>query len=256
MIIDKKHKSFVKLISLLFITLLLIFIFFYPKFDFNKKENLEFLGNLSKEETKTLILNNLEEGDIVLGKPTSFNYYHTYYMEKNKERGTSNIFFFIFYYNLFNNLFIRSMGEDGYWHAYIYVGNNTFNSLFLLGVEEDKINDILLEGNYLKILRVNTTRENKLNAIKNAESHLRQQDIYYSLKNGLIIVFAKSTGLNHIFSLDKQKLVCSSYIALLYKDISFNLKKDYTYITPVDIEDSNIVKTILITKKEGVYYAK
>ncbi|MBU2634277.1 MAG: hypothetical protein KJ674_03455 [Nanoarchaeota archaeon] len=250
--IGKEPTNFMKLLFLLFITLLLTFIFFYPKFEFEEEE-LTFLGPLSTEETKNLILDNLEEGDIILNRPQSFS---SYYMQNKQQKLFKNIFFFFSYYNLFDKIFIRSMGEEGYWHIYIYKGNNTIHSLSLLGVEEGKIDNDFVENNYLKILKVNTTKENKIKAIERSNYYFESQEIYYSLKNGLIIVFAKSTGANYIFHLDKQKLVCSSYIALLYKDISFNLKKDYTYITPTDIENSDVVDTIIITKKEGVYYER
>jgi len=253
MLVDKNHKDFVKLMSVFFISLFLTFIFFYPKFEFEKKEDLKFLGKLSTEETKILILETLEEGDIILNKPTSFS---ASYMLNKEEEVISNPFFFFLYYNLFDKIFIRSMGEDGYWHVNIYKGNNTLNSLFLLGVKEDKINNLFIENNYLKILRINTTGENKIKAIERANYYLKNKELYYSLKNGLIIVFAKSIGLNHVFFLEKEKLVCSSYIALLYEGITFNEKKDYTYITPVDIENSKLTKTVVVTKKEGVYYEK
>ncbi|MFH1209936.1 MAG: hypothetical protein V1663_04060 [archaeon] len=254
MIIEKEDRNFLILISIFILTLLLTFIFFYPKFDI-EKEDIVYKGNLSIQDTKDLILNNIQEGDIVLNKPKSFSSYYNY-IETREDLLLKNQIFFFFYYNLFDNILIKSMGNEGYWHTNLYIGNGTLNSLFILGIEQDNIDESFIKGNYIKILRVNTPKEIKSKAIKSADQHLRSQDIYYSLKNGLIIVFARSINLNYIFDIEDKQLVCSSYTALLYKDISFNQKKHYTYITPADIEDSNIVKIILVTKDDGVYYGR
>jgi hypothetical protein len=240
MIIEKEDRNFLILISIFVLTLLLTFIFFYPKFEPNK-ENIVYKGNFSIQDTKDLVLNSVQEGDIILNKPKSFLSYYSY-LEKNDNSLLKNQIFFFFYYNLFDNILIKSMGNDGYWHTNVYVGNGTLNSLYLLGIEEKDIDKAFINGNYIKILRVNTSEEVKLRAIKSANQHLKSQDLYYSLKNGLIIAFTRSIGLDYIFDLENNKLVCSSYTALLYKDISFNQKKHYTYITPADIEDSSIVK--------------
>jgi len=254
MIIEKEDRNFLILISIFVLTLFLTFIFFYPKFDIEKENNLEFTSNISIDEEKNIILKNIKEGDLILSKPSSLPPYYSYLGNKNKDK-FNNIFFFFFYYNLFDKILIRSMGEHGYWHVSIYTGNSTLNSLSIVGVEQEKLNELFMQGHYLKILRISTKDEIKLKAIQNANNHLKRQDIYYSLKNGLFVVFAYSLNLNYISRLDENRLVCSSYIALLYRDISFNPKKHYDYITPNDIEDSDLVRVILITEKEGLYYA-
>ncbi|MBL7147509.1 MAG: hypothetical protein ISS82_01655 [Nanoarchaeota archaeon] len=250
---NKKISHFIVLISFLILILLLDFIFFYPKFgETPEYENLRYVGYKNITETETLFFNNLKPGDIVAYRPVSFLESYSYILEK-EESGLKNIFVFFFYYNLFDKVLANSMGEDGYWHVYIYMGNKTLNSLDFSGSSTEIMDHNFFKTKYLKILRVNTKQEYKKEAIKQAEIHKNIQDISYSLKNGLIVVFARSTGIIPSFRIEEDKLVCSSYIALLYKDITFNPYKNFNYISPADIEDSKLTETILLKNERGIY---
>jgi len=249
---NKKSSWFIILISLFLLVLFLDFIFFYPKFGESiDEENLRYLGYKSINETKKILIGALKPGDIVAEKPSSFIGSYQYALEKGGV--LTNFFFFIFYYNLFDKIFINSMGEDGYWHVYIYLGNGTLNSLDFTGVENRQIDENFLKSGYYKLLRVNAEEEFKQKAIQKAVLHERNKDISYSLKNGVIVVFSKSTGIFPFAELDEDSLVCSSYQALIYNDISFTPGKQFTYISPEDIDESELTETVFIKNKKGVY---
>lgn len=249
---NKKTTIFILVIALLFFVLFLDFLFFYPKFGSPPEyTNLRSLGQKDITETETLFFNNLEPGDIVADRPISF--IDSYKSTLEEGSILTNIFIFFFYYNLFDKVFVNSMGEDGYWHVYIYTGNKTLNSLDFKGVNDKTIDSEFFETKYLEILKVNTEKKYKEEAVKQAKMHLQNKDISYSLKNGVIVVFTGSTGLIPFDNLEENKLVCSSYLALVYKEISFNPYKHFIYISPADIDNSELTETVFLKNEKGVY---
>ena len=169
-------------------------------------------------------------------------------MKGYSRNGFSNLFF----YNLFDKILISSMG-DTYWHTGIYIGDGIIDSLYLRNIEETFDNTI--EHKYFKVLGVKTSDKNKYLAMERAKEHYRNQDVYYSLKNGLIIVFLESTGANWNLDIREDELVCSSYVALLYREINFD-DKPFTYITPVNIEFSDLTETKFLVNETGFYMKK
>jgi len=250
----KKTSHFILAIAFLFLILLLNFIFFYPKFgvETNSYETLNYLGEKNTEEIKEILSNTLEPGDIIADKPLSFRKSYGNAL-KNREGPIRNIFLFTFYYNLFDKVFVTSMGEDGYWHVYIYLGNGTLNSLDEDGSSEDFIDDYFIENGDFEIYKIKTLEENKQKAIKRAIIHEQKKDVPYSLKNGVLIVFSKSTGIFPFQKLEENKFVCSSYLASIYKEISFNPNKHFTYISPADIKYSGLTETVFVKNENGVY---
>jgi len=233
-------------VSILFLCIFLTFLFFTPK-KVNETENFILLENMTLKQMQDLSLNLIEEGDIVLIKPKSFA--DSYKYDLKRGRGINDKVTSFFWYNLFDKIIINSMG-DTYWHIGVYTNDGIINSLSL-DIHEDDINKII-EYDYIKVLNVKTSGENKKLAIKRAEEHLKNQDIYYSLKNGLIIVFLESTNSKRIYEITDNELVCSSYIASIYREVDFD-DKPFTHITPVDIEFSDNVETKFLINETGFF---
>jgi len=229
-------------IILLILCIFLTFLFFSPK-QISETEDLIYVGNLNQGQMKDLALSLIEEGDLVLTKPKSLFDNHEY---DRKIEGKPNKFTNFFFYNLFDKILINSMG-DTYWHVAIYVGDDTINSLYL-ETREELIDEIFLEHKYFKVLSVETSEINKKLAIERANEHLKNQDIYYSLKNGLLISFLESTGWKKEFDIKKDELVCSSYIASIYEEVSFH-DRIPTHITPVALEFSDKTNQKSLPKK-------
>jgi len=236
-------------ISILFLCILLTFSFFTPK-KASDSENMVFIGKLDDKEIKEKTLSLIKPGDVILTKPKSL---YDYYQYNKKVKGYSrNGFSNLFFYNLFDKILISSMG-DTYWHTGIYIGDGIIDSLYLRNIEETFDNTI--EHKYFKVLGVKTSDKNKYLAMERAKEHYRNQDVYYSLKNGLIIVFLESTGANWNLDIREDELVCSSYVALLYREINFD-DKPFTYITPVNIEFSDLTETKFLVNETGFYMKK
>lgn len=233
-------------LSILFLCLFLTFLFFTPK-QINETENLKLIEGLTQEQILDLTLKLIEEGDIILTKPKSL--FDSYEYDRKKDLKPNRITNF-FFYNLFDKILINSMG-DTYWHIAIYVGNGTMNSLYL-DTREELIDEDFLEHRYFKVLNVKTSKTNKKLAIERANEHLKNQDIYYSLKNGLLITFLESIGSNRKLNIKEDELICSTYIASIYKEVIFE-DKEFTQITPVDIEFSDKVETKFLVNKTGFY---
>lgn len=233
-------------ISILILCIFLTFIIFHPK-KINDNENFVFIRDLTNEEILEKTLGLIEPGDIILTKPKSL--YDSYEYNKKTKYSRTRISNF-FFYNLFDKILISSIG-DTYWHVAIYTGNNTINSLYLDNRNEI-INENFIRHKYFKVLNVKTPEENKNLAIERADEHFKKQDIYYSLKNGLIIVSVESAKLDKRYSLKENELVCSSYIALLYKEVNFD-NKPFTHITPVDIEFSDKTEVKFLVNETGFY---
>src|SRR3989344_2510547 len=233
-------------VSILFLCIFLTFLFFTPK-KVNETENFILLENMTLKQMQDLSLNIIEEGDIVLIKPKSFA--DSYKYDLKRGRGINDKVTSFFWYNLFDKIIINSMG-DTYWHIGVYTNDGIINSLSL-DIHEDDINKII-EYDYIKVLNVKTSGENKKLAIKRAEEHLKNQDIYYSLKNGLIIVFLESTNSTRIYEITDNEFVCSSYIASIYREVDFD-DKPFTHITPVDIEFSDNVETKFLINETGFF---
>ena len=236
-------------ISLLIICILLTFIFFTPK-KIMETDDFILKEGLTPEQIQELSLDLIEEGDIVATKPKSF--YDDYEYDMKTGRG-ANYFTNFFWYNLFDKLLISSMG-DTYWHVGIYVGNGTINSLNL-DIHEDKINEDFIKHKYFKVMKVRTTKAKKQLAIGRANQHLKDQDIYYSLKNGLLIVHLESIKSKVIYNIKEDELVCSSYIASIYREINFT-DKPFTHVTPVALEFSDKVDAKFLVNKEGFFVKK
>tara|TARA_Y100000034_G_C6899357_1_gene415385 strand:+ start:243 stop:989 length:747 start_codon:yes stop_codon:yes gene_type:complete len=236
-------------LSIFFLCLFLTFIFFTPK-QIDETENLVLIENLTQKEMINLSLILVEEGDIVLTKPKSFLDDYAYDKKTGKKKNRLTSFFF---YSLFDKILISSMG-DTYWHVTIYVGEGKINSLYL-DTREELIDKDLLEHKYFKVLKVKTSEENKKLAIKRANEHLKNQDIYYSLKNGLLAVYIESTGSNRRYNIKEDELVCSSYLASIYREVNFD-DKEFTHITPVDIELSNQIEVKFLINEEGFFIKK
>lgn len=233
-------------IFILILCILITFIIFQPK-KITENEKLILIENITNPEILEKILTIMEPGDIILTKPKSL--YNNY--EYDKEIGHSSAMFSsFFFYNLFDKILINSMG-DTYWHVAVYLGNGTMNSLYLDNRNE-LMNDKFIQHKYFKVLNVKASEEKKRLALKRAEEHHEKQDMYYSLKNGLIIVALESTKSSRFYDLKENELVCSSYAALLYKEINFD-KKPFTHITPVDIEFSNETDIKFLVNKTGFY---
>ena len=232
-------------ISILILCIFLTFIIFHPK-KINENETLVFIGDLTNNEIKEKTLGLIEPGDILLTKPKSLYDSYEYNKKAYKKTRISNFFF----YNMFDKILISSIG-DTYWHVAVYIGNNTMNSLYLDNRNE-MINEDFIKHKYFKVLNVKTNEENKKLAIERANEHFKKQDIYYSLKNGLIIISVESAKLDKRYNLKENELVCSSYIALLYKEVNFD-NKLFTHITPVDIEFSDKTEVKFLVNETGFY---
>lgn len=233
-------------ISILILCIFLTFLFFSPK-DINEEENLILIEDLTLKEIQNLTLNLIEEGDILLTKPKSLFDSYEYSRKTNKKPNRFTNFFF---YNLFDKIIINSMG-DTYWHVTIYVGNGNIHSLYL-DTREELINENFLKHKYFKVLSVKTQEVNKKLALERANKHLKNQDIYYSLRNGLLIAYLESMESNKKYNIKKDELVCSSYIASIYKEINF-ADKPFTHIAPVDIEFSDKTETKFLINETGFY---
>ena len=140
---------------------------------------------------------------------------------------------------------------DTYWHVGIYIGNGTMNSLYLDNKNE-KINKNFIEHNYFKVLKVKASEYEKKLAMKRAKEHYEKQDIYYSLKNGLLITYAESVKSKKFLDLKENELICSSYVAYLYREINFD-NKPFTNVAPVDLEFSSVTELNFIVNKTGFY---
>jgi|SRR3989344_1636186 len=232
-------------ISILILCIFLAFIIFHPK-KINENEYLIFIGGLTNEEILEKTLGLMEPGDILLTKPKSLYDSYEYNKKAYKKKRISNFFF----YNMFDKILISSIG-DTYWHVAVYIGNNTMNSLYLDNRNEI-INEDFIQHKYFKVLNVKTSEENKNLAVERADEHFKKQDIYYSLKNGLIIVSIESANLNRRYNLKENELVCSSYVALIYKEVNFD-NKPFTHITPVDIEFSDKTEVKFLVNETGFY---
>ena len=234
-------------LSILFLCLFLTFLFFTPK-QINETENLVLVENLTLKQMQNLSLSLIEEGDILLTKPKSFIDDILY--DNSIGRGSNNKFTSFFWYNFFDNIIVSSMG-DTYWHSAVYIGNGKMNSL-ALDIYEDTINEDFLNHKYFKVLEVKTSNKNKKLAIKRANEHLKNQDIFYSLKNGLLAVYLEAVESTRIYNFKEDELVCSGYIALIYKEVIFD-NKPLTHITPVDIEFSDKTETKFLVNETGFY---
>lgn len=235
-------------ITILFLCIFLIFLFFGPK-ELNGNENLVFVENLTLEQTQEKTLSLMEEGDIILTKPKSLADSYLYELERKGKLANSVRNFF--FYSLFDKILISSMG-DTYWHSGIYIGNETINSLSFSGINQDKLDKNFFKYKYFKVLKVKTSEDNKILAIQRANEHLKNQDVYYSPKNGLLIVFLESTSSKREFNIKENELVCSSYIGSIYKEVKFN-NKPFTHLTPVALEFSDKVETKFLVNKTGFY---
>lgn len=235
-------------ISILLLCILLTFLFFSPK-KIQEDENLHFIGNLSLEQTKEKTLRLIEEGDIILIKPKSIK--DSYLYELSIESGFVNPVKNFFIYNFFDKLMISSMG-DTYWHVAIYIGNGKMSSLRFSGVHENKLDKNFFNYKYLKVLKIKTSEDNKKIAVERSNEHFRRQDVYYSLKNALLLVYLESINSKRELSIREDELICSSYIASLYKEISFN-NKPFTYVTPVSLEFSDETETKILVNQTGFY---
>ncbi|MBS3150283.1 hypothetical protein J4425_00550 [Candidatus Woesearchaeota archaeon] len=247
---EKRTRKFL-LWSLFFLFIIfLTFLFFHPKFYEN--ENLESFQyeNLTTEEIYNILLTKLKPGDLILNKPISYS--ERYFYQSNKESLLNNKIIFFIYYNLFE-LLINSMGEGDYWHVFIYTGNGNLNSLTINGVSLDVITKEFVSSNYFTVLRPNVNDGTKLKAVQRANDRYIDQDIHYSFKNGLIIVFFRGTGINIHPRMRENKLVCSSYAASLYSPINFN-DRNFRHVTPIDLIDERITRIILIKNERGFYH--
>lgn len=235
-------------ISILILCIFLTFLFFSPK-KLNENESLVFVGNLTLEQTQEKTLSLMEEGDLILTKPKSLTDSYLYELEKKGKLANSIKTFF--WYNLFDKILISSMG-DTYWHLGIYIGNETMNSIYFSGINKDKLDKNFFKYKYFKVLKVKTSEDNKRLAIQRADEHFKNQDVYYSLKNGLLTVFLESTSSKRELNIKENELVCSSYIGSIYKEVKFN-NKPFTHLTPVALEFSDKVETKFLVNKTGFY---
>jgi len=233
-------------VSVLIFSIFLTFVIFQPK-KIYENENLILIKNMTNSEIRERALNLMEPGDIILTKPKSLYDYYEYNKKMRHSKTRLNNFFF---YNLFDKILISSLG-DTYWHVAVYLGNGTMNSLYFSNRNEP-LDEIFIQHKYFKVMDVKTSNENKILALKRAKNYYEKQDIYYSLKNGLIIVALESTNSDKKYPLKENELVCSSYVALLYKEINFD-GKPFTHITPVDIELSEYTETKFLVNKTGFY---
>jgi len=234
--------------SFLLLCIFLTFLFFGPK-KIIEKEEFVFVTS-DKKEMLNLTLELIEEGDLLLSRPKSLIGGYEY---DTKNRINLNQLTYFFWYNIFDKLIINSMGNT-YWHIGIYIGQEKINSLYQ-GVYEHEINENLINYKYFKVLKIKTSEENKILAIKRAKEHFKKQDVYYSNKNGLIIVYLESIGSKRIYSLKENELVCSSYIGLIYNEIKFN-DKPFTHLTPVALEFSEKVETKFLVNETGFFIKK
>ena len=235
-------------ISILLLCIFLTFIFFTPKKVF-EKEDLVFVTS-DKEEILNLTLSMMEEGDLILMRPKSISLGYEYdYLNKRQ----FNKFAHFIWYNLFDKIIITSMG-DSYWHSGIYVGNKKMNSLYKK-IYEESLNENFVEYQNFKVLGVKTSKENKKLAIKRANEHLLKQDVYFSVKNGLLIVYLESVNSKKVYSLKENEVVCSSYNALLYKEVLFD-KKPPTHLTPVALEFSENTELKFLVNGTGMFVKK
>tara|TARA_Y100000034_G_scaffold47494_1_gene58488 strand:+ start:110 stop:865 length:756 start_codon:yes stop_codon:yes gene_type:complete len=237
-------------ISLLIICILLTFVFFSPK-KITETDDFILRENLTPTQIQELTLDLIEEGDIIAIKPKSFS--DSYQYDQKNDDAFGNPFTSIFLYNLFDKLLISSMG-DTYWHVGIYIGNGTINSLSL-DVRKDKIDETFIEHKYFKVLKVRTSKENKKLAMERAEQHFNYQDVYYSLKNGLLVVYLESIGSKKVYDMRENELVCSGYIASLYREVSFT-DKPFTHVSPVALEFSDKTDTKFLVNEEGFFVKK
>lgn len=252
MFFNKKTSKFIIMITFLVLIFFLNFLFFYPKFgDVSESINLNYLGEKNIEETEKIFFEEIQPGDIVAHRPVSFLNYYSYMLEDDTI--LNNFFIFFIYYNLFDKILINSMGESGYWHVYIYLGDQTLNSLDEGGVTNLEINSNFFRTKYLKILRVDTKEENIQKAIERAILHEQKKDISYSLKSGIIISFAKSTGIIPTQKLYEDKMVCSSYQALIFEEVTFNPTKHLTYISPEDLDNSKLTSPVFLKNEKGIF---
>src|SRR3989344_5907853 len=232
--------------SVLVASIFLTFIIFHPK-KIDENENLILIDNLTNIEIKEKALSLMKPGDIILTKPKSiYDSYEYNKRTRNSRTRLSNFFF----YNLFDKILINSIG-DTYWHVAIYLGNGTMNSLYLDNRNE-MIDETFIRHKYLKVLDVKTSENNKALALERAKEHYEKQDIYYSLKNGLLIVALESTRSDRIFNLKENELVCSGYVSLLYKGVDFD-SKPFTHVTPADIEFSENTEVKFLINRIGFY---
>jgi hypothetical protein len=234
-------------ISILFLCIILTLFLFSPK-NINDNESLIIVPNLTYGEMMDISLGLIEEGDIILMKPKSIP--DSYFYEIEREGKSSRVKNFIFYI-FFDKILISSTGNR-FWHTGVYIGNGTINSLYFTGIKKTKIDEKLFEYEYLKILSVKTSDDIKKSAIKKSEEHFKNQDIYYSLKNGLLIIFLESTASKKQININENELVCSSYVAYLYNEIKFN-DKPFTHVTPIVLEISDMTETKLLFNETGFY---
>lgn len=235
-------------ISVLLLCIILTLLLFSPK-KIQEDQNLVFIGNLTLEQTKERTLSMIEEGDIILIKPKSIK--DSYLYELSIESGISNPVKNFFFYNFFDKLMISSMG-DTYWHVGIYIGNGKISSLRFSGIHENELDENFFNYKYFKVLRVETSEENKIKAIERANEHFREQDVYYSFKNGLILVYLESINSKKELSIKEDELICSSYISSLYREIDFN-DEPFTHITPINLEFSDKTETKILVNQTGFY---
>lgn len=235
-------------ISILILSIFFIFLFFGSK-KINESESLQFIGNLTLEQTQEKTLSLMEEGDIILTKPKSLTDSYLYELER-KGKITNPIKTF-FWYNLFDKILISSMG-DTYWHSGIYIGNETMNSIYFSGIYKDKLDENFFKYRYFKVLKVKTSEDNKRLAIERSDEHFKNQDVYYSLKNGLLTVFLESTASKRELNIKENELVCSSYIGSIYREVKFN-NKPFTHLTPVALEFSDKTETKFLVNQTGFY---
>ncbi|MBS3143391.1 hypothetical protein J4446_00730 [Candidatus Woesearchaeota archaeon] len=235
-----------------FLIVFLTFLFFHPKFYTEERiENLNY-RLLDNEEIYRISLNELKSGDIILDKPISYG--DRYIYQQQFDETINNRFIFFLYYNIFEFL-IDSMGEGNYWHSFVYVGDGRMNSLSLKGVDEENFTIYFTNSYYFIVLRPIVSEEVRNEAIEKTNIDLKNKNIKYSFRNGLLIVFSRATGINLNYKIKDDELVCSSYAASLYHSLKFN-GKDYKYATPIDLFDEDLTKIVMAKTRRGFYYGK
>lgn len=226
------------------------FLFFHPKFYTDDRlQNLNY-ENKSDEEVYRIVIEELQLGDIILDEPVSYG--ERYIYQQQFDSLQNNKFIFFLYYTTFEFL-VDSMGEGNYWHSFIYMGNKNMNSLTIMAVDEETLSKQFTDHYYFIVLRPNLNESSRNEAVKKANLHLENQDIKYSFKNGLLIVFSRAMGANLNLNFKENELVCSSYSASLYPEINFN-GKNYKYVTPIDLFDEQLTKIVLAKTRRGFYY--
>ena len=235
-------------VSVFLLCIILTFLFFSPK-KVQENNPLVFVGDLPSDQVKEKTLNSLEKGDIILIKPKSME--DSYLYGLSRENIFSNPVNNFFFYNFFDKLMISSMGNT-YWHIAIYIGNGKMNSLRFSGIHEDELDESFFNYRYFKVLKVKTSEENKKIAIERANEHFQKQDIFYSFKNALLSVYLESVNSKRILNLKKDELICSGYIASIYKEVNF-IDKPFTQITPVNLEFSGQTETKILVNQTGFY---